>query len=74
MSLDIFLLSGYGVFVWPAFIFTFISCFILFIKTSKDLQKQEKEFLAEYGELADIKKASTKQEKLAKEVLSGSSV
>ena len=74
MNLDFLMLGGYGLFVWPAFIFTFISCFILFIKTSKDLQKQEKEFLAEYGELAYIKKASTRQEKLAKEVLSGSSI
>ena len=45
MDLEFLILGGYGQFVWPAFIFTFVSCFILFVKTKKEFQKQEKIFL-----------------------------
>lgn len=42
MNLEILILGGYGQFVWPAFIFTFVSCFSLYVKTKKEFQKQEK--------------------------------
>ena len=45
MDLELLILGGYGQFVWPAFIFTFASCFILYVKTKKDLQEQEKIFI-----------------------------
>ena len=45
MNLELLILGGYGQFVWPAFIFTFVSCFILFVKTRKEFQKQEEIFL-----------------------------
>ena len=60
MDLEFLILGGYGQFVWPAFIFTFVSCFILFVKTKKEFQKQEKIFLQEYGQLK-IKKIITVQ-------------
>ena len=69
-----FLLSGYGIFVWPAFIFTFVSCLVLFMKTKRDLQRLEKKFLSEFGKLKDEKDITSREEKIAKEVLSGSSV
>ena len=37
MSLEVFILGGYGQFVWPAFIFTCLSCTILYLKTNKEL-------------------------------------
>ena len=55
MDLEIFILGGYGQFVWPAFIFTFVSCFILYKKTKKELLKQEKLFLREYEQLSPVK-------------------
>ena len=74
MDLEFFILGGYGQFVWSAFIFTFVSCLILYIKTKKELQKQEKMFLKEYEKLhiAEIKVA--KEKEITKEVLSGSSI
>ena len=36
MVLEYFILGGYGLFVWPAFIFTFISCFYLYLKSIKE--------------------------------------
>ena len=74
MNLEFFILDGYGQFVWPAFIFTFVSCVALYRKTRKELQKQEKMFLKEYGQLHTEKIKITKEKKIIKEVLSGSSI
>ena len=41
MNLNIFFMDGYGLYVWSAFIFTFLACFILFFKTRKSLKKLE---------------------------------
>ena len=68
MNLELLILGGYGQFVWPAFIFTFVSCFALYAKTKKEFQKQEKLFLKEFKQIQTEKIATTKN----KEVLSGS--
>ena len=44
MNLEIFILNGYSYFILPAFIFTFICCFFLYLKIKKNLIKQEKVF------------------------------
>jgi len=68
MNLELLILGGYGQFVWPAFIFTFVSCFVLYVKTKKEFQKQEKMFLKEFKQIQTEKIETTKN----KEVLSGS--
>ena len=74
MDLEIFILGGYGQFVWPAFIFTFVSCFLLYKKTKKELLKQEKLFLREYEQLNPVKIKTVEEKKITKEALSGSSI
>ena len=71
MNIEFLNLGGYGQFVWPAFIFTFVSCFSLYLKTKKELNKQEKLFLIEYKQVASAKIKVAKQKKLSKEVLFG---
>ena len=71
MNIELLTLDGYGQFVWPAFIFTFVSCFLLYLKTKKELNKQEKLFLIEYKQVAAAKIKVAKQKKLSKEVLFG---
>tara|TARA_B100000029_G_C17354649_1_gene880246 strand:- start:693 stop:899 length:207 start_codon:yes stop_codon:yes gene_type:complete len=68
MSFELLILGGYGQFVWPAFIFTFVSFFMLYLKTKKALQEQEKAFLVEY------KKSHILDEKVLKEALSGTTI
>ena len=68
MNLELLILGGYGQFVWPAFIFTFVICFTLYIKTKQEFKKQEKIFSIEFKETEDTKIAETKE----KEALSGS--
>ena len=67
MNLELLILGGYGQFVWPAFIFTFASCFALYLKTRKEFQKQEKMFLTEFKQV-HTEKIETAREK---EALSG---
>jgi len=70
MNLEFLILDGYGQFVWPAFIFTFVSCFSLYIKTKKEFKKQEKIFLKEFKQMQTEKIETAKE----KEVLSGSPI
>ena len=74
MGLKLLILGGYGQFVWPAFIFTFVSCFILFVKTKKEFQKQEKIFLQEYGQLKIKKIITVQKEEITTEAFSDSSI
>ena len=74
MNLNLFILGGYGQFVWPAFIFTFVIFFYLYSKTKKELQKQEKLFLKEFKQSQTAKIVVNSQKENTKQVLSGNSV
>ena len=67
MNLELLILGGYGQFVWSAFIFTFASCFALYVKTKREFQKQEEMFFKEFKQI-QIEKIETAKEK---KVLSG---
>ena len=70
MNLELLILGGYGQFVWPAFIFTFVSCFSLYVKTKKEFQKQEKKFFKEFKQMQTEKIETAKE----KEALSGNPI
>ena len=74
MNMEFLILDGYGIFVWPAFIFAFVSCFLLYLKTKNEFKKQEKLFLIEFKQIPVKKNEVSKQKELSKEVLSGSPV
>ena len=74
IHMDFFNLDGYGQFVWPAFFFTFVSCFYLYLKTKSEFQKQEKIFLSEFKQLKTIKIEVAKSKEIKKKILSGSSI
>ena len=48
MNFELLILGGYGQFVWPAFIFTFLSCFLLYVKTYREFKVYEKLYLKEF--------------------------
>ena len=70
MIMEIFNLNGYGFFVWPAFIFTFVSFFYLYIKTKKEYLEQENIFLKEFNQTTIEKIEIVKTKNLEKPVLS----
>ena len=72
--MEFFILNGYGQFVWPAFIFTFVSCFSLYLKTKKEFQKQEKIYLKEFEQSQTIKIETDKRKETKKQALSGSPI
>ena len=69
MNLNLLILGGYGQFVWPAFIFTFAICFFLYLRTKKELKKQEKLFLNEFEQLQTAKIVVNSQKENTKKVL-----
>jgi len=74
MFVELITLGGYGIFVWPAFIFTFASCLSLYLKTKKEFLKQEKIFIKEFKQSQTIKVEVDKRKKTKEEVLSGSTI
>ena len=74
MNIELLVLNGYGQFVWPAFIFTFISCFSLYLKTKREFQKQEKIYLKIFKQEQTIKVTTFKKRENTKEALSGNSI
>mgnify|MGYP001289646521 CR=1 FL=1 len=74
MNLEFLILGGYGQFVWPAFIFTFITCLILYLKTKKELQTQERIFFSGYKELKAEKIKTVEKRKGIQEAFSTSTI
>ena len=71
MNIELLVFNGYGEFIWPAFMFTFSICFLLYLKTKKDLQKQEKIFLNEFKKLQTAEIKIKKRKENTEEALSG---
>ena len=73
MNIEFSVLGDYGYFVWPAFIFTLLTCFLYYMKTRKELKKQEKVFISEFKYSNVTKTNAFKEQKVAKEVLPANS-
>ena len=69
MNLNIFLMDGYGMYVWSAFVFTFLVCLILYFKTRKSLRKLERDFKEEVEKLSVEQIDSLKTGKISKDIL-----
>ena len=68
---NLFLMNGYGIFVWSSFVLTFLVCAIVYYKTRKSLKKYEKEFAKEIEELSvEQKKTVLETSKVASKVFS----
>ena len=72
MFVKLMTLGGYGIFVWPAFIFTLVSCLSLYLKTKKEFLKQEKIFIKEFKQFQNTKFEVYKRKEIKEEFLSGS--
>ena len=62
-------MGGYGLYVWSAFIFTFLVCFALFFKTRKSLNKLERDFKEDVKKLSAEQVDALKTRKISKEIL-----
>ena len=62
-------MNGYGIYVWSSFLFTFLVCLFLFLKTKKTLKKLEKDFIKETQSLSYEQLEDLKKQKVAREIL-----
>ena len=69
MNLNVFLMNGYGIYVWSSFLLTFLVCLFLFLKTRKTLKKLEKDFVQETENLSQQQLEDLKKQRIAKEIL-----
>ena len=74
MIMSVFNLGGYGQFVWPAFIFTFLICAYLYKKTKEEFIKQEKKYLSEVKQFNYKEVKIINDKKHTKKILSDISI
>ena len=51
MNLDLFIMNGYGLYVWSAFAFTLFNFLILYKVTNRQLVKEKAKFARKYESL-----------------------
>ena len=71
---EIFFMNGYGIYVWSAFAFTFLSFISLYIIIKIQFTKERKKFIAKFGNLNSERAAFAKSQSINKEILSNSSI
>jgi heme exporter protein D len=64
MTLELLTFNGYGQFVWPAFIFTFLCCLTLYLKAKREFIKEQKIYLEEFKEYEYINIVAKKRKKV----------
>ena len=67
---NLLLMNGYGLYVWSAFVFTFLSFTLLYIVTRAQFLKERKKFLDKFGSLNIEKADFAKNQSINKEILS----
>tara|TARA_Y100001970_G_scaffold120547_1_gene149411 strand:- start:7537 stop:7767 length:231 start_codon:yes stop_codon:yes gene_type:complete len=72
MIRDVFLMNGYGVYVWSAFIFTLISFSILYFIINLQLKKEQKRFEKNFSTLSEEKYNVAINQEIYKEILKNS--
>ena len=64
--MELLIMNGYGQFVWPAFIFTFVSCLYLYLKIRIEFKQQEKIYLLKFKK-AEVRKIQFDKRKKSRE-------
>ena len=70
---DILYMNGYGLYVWSAFMFTFLSFAILYIIVKAQYLREKDKFIAKFGTLNSERAAFAKAQSINREILSNTS-
>ena len=73
MITKILIMDGYGIYVWSAFLFTFLSFVSLYVVTKTQYVKERNKFVAKFGALNPERAASAKAQSINKQILSNTS-
>ena len=69
MIQELFIMNGYGVYVWSAFSFTLTSFSILYLIVKTQYAKEKKRFNAKFNSLSDDRQKLAKNQQTHREVL-----
>ena len=72
MITDLLYMNGYGIYVWSAFLFTFISFTSLYVIIKIQYIKERKKFMSKYGALDSKKAEVARSQIINREILSSS--
>ena len=72
MITELLHMNGYGLYVWSAFLFTFVSFTILYVITKTQYIKERNKFMSKYGALDSKKAEVARSQTINKEILSSS--
>jgi heme exporter protein D len=67
---DLINMNGYGIYVWPAFIFTIMSFISLYFIIKIQFIKEKKKFITKFGSLNSERAALAKSKSINREILS----
>ena len=70
MITNLFYMSGYGTYVWSAFIFTFFSFSILYLVIRVQYVREKNKFISKFGALDPKKAEIAKSQNINREILS----
>ena len=70
MISEIFYMNGYGLYVWSAFTFTFLSFISLYLIVKRQYIKEKNKFIAKFGKLTSERASFAKSQRINKEILS----
>ena len=72
MITELLHMNGYGLYVWSAFMFTFVSFTSLYVITKIQYIKERNKFISKYGALDSKKAEVARSQTINKEILSSS--
>ena len=67
---EIFLMNGYGIYVWSAFVFTIFNFVSLYLIIQIQYVKEKNKFVSKFGTLNSKRAAFAKSQTINKEILS----
>ena len=70
---ELLTMNGYGLYVWSAFSFTFLSFVSLYMVIKIQYVKEKNKFIAKFGTLNSESAAFAKSQRINKEILSNTS-
>ena len=69
---ELLYMNGYGIYVWSAFVFTFISFSVLYFVIKNQYIKERNKFILKFGALDSEKAETARIQNINKEILSSS--
>ena len=67
---ELFFMNGYGIYVWSAFVFTFLSFASLYVVIRTQFIRERKKFITKFGNLSPERAIFAKSQSINREILS----